>query len=163
MTTEAASPFDDLADDLDDAEVIDRGSEAKLAADISAADVFVEPKRKKSSMSPTKRTLKYLRKQGCQLVAVTEHWNPWANIRQDLFGIIDVLAIKDDTVIAVQTTSTTIQARIDKMVEATFKNPETKTECLVLPALFAAGIKVFVHGWRKNSKGKWILREIELS
>jgi hypothetical protein len=141
----------EILDDLDDAEVVEESGPA------------AGKPRKKSSMSPTKRTLKYLRKQGCQLVAVTEHWNPWANVRQDLFGIIDVLAIRDEDVIAVQTTSTGIQARINKMVEAEYKNPETKTACLVLPALFKAGIKVYVHGWRKNSKDKWILREIELS
>jgi hypothetical protein len=145
MNAEAAS--DEIVDDLDDAEVVDTAGKP----------------RKKSSMSPTKRTLKYLRQQGCQLVAVTERWNPYANVRQDLFGIIDVLAIKDDKVIAVQTTSTGVAARIQKMADAEFKNPETKQTCLVLPALFCAGIKVYVHGWRKNSKGKWILREVELS
>lgn len=159
MIVETAPLFGEpeLADDLDDAEVIG-DAPTPIGSDPSAPN-----RRKKSSMSPTKRTLKYLRKQGCQLVAVTEHWNPFANVRQDLFGIIDVLAIRDEDVIAVQTTSTGIQARIDKMVEAEYKNPETKTKCLVLPALFKAGIKVYVHGWRKNSKGKWILREIELS
>jgi hypothetical protein len=49
------------------------------------------------------------------------------------------------------------------MADAMFKNPELGTECLVLPALFKAKISVYVHGWSKNSKGKWILREVELS
>ena len=83
--------------------------------------------------------------------------------RQDLFGIIDVLAINDDQVIAVQCCSNDVSGHINKMVEATFKNPETETESLVLPALFKANIKVFVHGWTRDSKGKWKLREVELS
>jgi len=31
-----------------------------------------------------------------------------------------------------------------------------------LPAVLAAGWQVTVHGWRKNSKGKWVLRESEV-
>lgn len=148
MNAEAA----ELLDDLDDAPIVDAPGAAAAPA-----------KKRKNKTSPTQRTLKYLRKNGCQLVAITEHWNAWAGIRQDLFGIIDVLAIKDKTVIAVQTTSTGVSGRIDKIVEATFKNPETKETHRVLPALLGAGIKVYVHGWRKNSLGKWILREVELS
>jgi hypothetical protein len=160
MHTETASLFDEplneLVDDLDNAEVID-GPEP------------VEPgkRRKKSKTSPTQRTLKFLRRKGCELVAVTEKWNPYMNGgrggRQDLFGIIDVLALKDGQVIAVQATASGVSERITKMVEATFKNPETETECLVLPALFKANIKVYVHGWRRGAKGKWTLREVELS
>lgn len=145
--------FDDFVSDLDSAVVVD--------------DSAAAPKRKKSKTSPTQRTLKYFRKHGCDLVAVVEKWNQHMHGgrggRQDLFGIIDVIAIRDKQVVAVQCCSTDVAGHVDKMVEAVFKNPETKTECLVLPALFAAGIKVYVHGWRKNSLGKWILREVELS
>lgn len=51
--------------------------------------------------TPTKRTLDALRKEGW-LVAVVERWNPHAKIRQDLFGFIDVLAIRDGVTLAVQ-------------------------------------------------------------
>jgi hypothetical protein len=161
MNAETASlfgePLEDLRDDLDEAEVLD-GPEPLEAG----------KRRKKSKISPTQRTLKYLRRQGCQLVAITEKWNPYMNGgrggRQDLFGIIDVLAVRDDQVIAVQACAASgISEHVNKMVEATFKNPETETECLVLPALFKANIKVFVYGWRKNAKDKWVLREVELS
>lgn len=43
-------------------------------------------------MSPTQRTLAELRKMGLK-VAVVEHWNAYAKIRQDLFGIVDILAL----------------------------------------------------------------------
>lgn len=54
--------------------------------------------------SPTQRTLKHYRDLGykCQVV---EHWNPFAKIRIDLFGFIDILAIKPDEIIGIQTTS----------------------------------------------------------
>jgi hypothetical protein len=43
--------------------------------------------------SPTQRSLDALRKDGWTC-AVVERWNPYAKIRQDLFGCIDILAIK---------------------------------------------------------------------
>ena len=46
--------------------------------------------------SPTSRTLAECRRRGWQSVAVVEHWNAFANIRQDLFGFIDLLAIRQD-------------------------------------------------------------------
>jgi hypothetical protein len=38
--------------------------------------------------SPTQLSLKKLREEG-YTVAVVEHWNSFARIRQDLFGFID--------------------------------------------------------------------------
>lgn len=45
----------------------------------------------KSSTSPTARTLQWLRGRDV-LAQVVEKWNPYARIRQDLFGIIDIVA-----------------------------------------------------------------------
>ena len=46
------------------------------------------------AISPTQRTLKRLReKEEYPLVTIVERWNAFAKIRQDLFGIIDILAI----------------------------------------------------------------------
>lgn len=153
--------------DLDDFDEYAENTDPAHLATV-ATGISIEPaepkKRKKSKTSPTQRSLKYLRKQGCELVAVVEHWNPWANIRQDLFGIIDVIAIKGDQTIAVQSCSgTDVSKRVAKMVEATWKNPETKTEHLVVDSLLRAGFKVFVHGWKRNAAEKWVLREVELS
>lgn len=98
--------------------------------------------------SPTQRSLKHLRDLGYPLVQVVERWNPYAKIRQDLFGIIDVLAVSNDSIIAVQTTSgSNVAARITKMKAS-----------VALPILKKAGILVVVHGWRKL-KGRWALRE----
>jgi len=54
--------------------------------------------------SPTSRSLELLRKSGF-LAQVVEKWNPHARIRQDLFGVIDVLAIDDDKTLGVQATT----------------------------------------------------------
>ncbi|HOY71474.1 MAG TPA: hypothetical protein PKV03_13090 [Methylotenera sp.] len=101
--------------------------------------------------SPTQRSLKYLREQG-YTVAITEKWNPHARVRQDLFGFIDMLGIKDGQTLAVQTTSSSSFSERKKKIEA-HEN---------LPLVLAAGWQVSVHGWRKNSKGKWVVREGEV-
>ena len=49
--------------------------------------------------SPTARSLAHLRKT-CQLVQVVERWNSFTKTRHDLFGIIDILAIRDGETLA---------------------------------------------------------------
>lgn len=104
-------------------------------------------------MTPTQRSLKKLRDDGWT-VAITERWNPFAHIRQDLFGFIDLLALSPGRgILAVQTTSgANVAARIDKI------KAEPKA------AIFkACGGSVVVHGWRKvGPRGKvkhWECRE----
>ena len=65
--------------------------------------------------SPTSRTLAVLREQG-YTVAIGEKWNPHARIRQDLFGFIDILAIKRDETLAVQATASGVSDRIKKIM-----------------------------------------------
>jgi len=85
------------------------------------------------------------------LVQVVERWNPYARVRQDLFGIIDVVAVGADIVAVQTTTASNVSARVAKI-----------TESEALPILRKAGIRVRVHGWRKV-RGRWRLREVDLS
>ncbi len=100
--------------------------------------------------SPTQRTLQYLRKAGYPLVQVVEKWNPHARVRQDLFGILDVLAVGPQGVIGVQCTSAAnVAGRLTKLRASA-----------ALPVLKGAGVAVYVHGWRKRKpSGRWALRE----
>lgn len=102
-------------------------------------------------MSPTQRSLKYLKDEGWT-VAITEKWNPHARIRQDLFGFIDLLAIRKGETLAVQVTSTGVSSRIKKIMESDY-----------LPKVRDAGWRIIVHGWRKNSKGRYVLRVEDIS
>lgn len=103
--------------------------------------------------SPTQRSLKELRERGYPLVQVVEKWNPHARVRQDLYGIIDVLAVNETEIVGVQSTSgSNVAARVTKISESP-----------ALPILRKAGIRVLVHGWRKNSKNRWVLREVDVS
>lgn len=106
-------------------------------------------KRRRSSISPTQRSLALLREQG-YLCEIVERWNPWAKIRQDLFGIGDILAIKDNETLMVQTTSrSNVNARVKKISESE-----------VLPVILRAGWRVQVHGWGELVSG-WDCKTFE--
>jgi hypothetical protein len=93
-------------------------------------------------MSPTQRTLAYLRAQG-YYAAITERWNSYAKIRQDLFGVVDVLALKGKETLAVQCTSyANVSARVRKIAD----HEST-------PKLREAGWGIHVHGWTKGKRG----------
>ena len=99
--------------------------------------------------SPTQRSLKMMRDQG-YLCEVTERWNQWAKIRQDLFNFVDILCIKDGKTVAVQTTSySNISARIKKIQGLDS-----------YPIIKSAGWEIVVHGWKKDKSGKWMVREV---
>lgn len=102
--------------------------------------------------SPTRRSLEHLRAAG-YLVAVVEKWNPHAGIRQDLFGFIDLLAVRENEVLGVQACAgSSVSARVNKITD----HPN-------LSAVRKAGIRIHVHGWRKRANGRWTLREVDLS
>lgn len=102
--------------------------------------------------SPTQRSLKHLRKLG-YLAEVVEKTVPRVFIRKDLYGFIDILAIREGEILGVQATSgSNVSSRVDKI--ANHDN---------IGAVRKAGIRIHVHGWRKNSKRRWVLREVDCS
>lgn len=104
-----------------------------------------------ASRSPTQRSLEYLRELGYHC-AIVEKWNSFTKQRQDLWGWCDILAIRENEVLAVQVTSTGVAERIKKI-------QESPTVALVRKA----GIRIEVHGWRKNVKGRYVLRVEDIS
>ena len=103
------------------------------------------------STSPTQLTLRLLRKMGYR-AAVVEKWNPHAHIRQDLFGIIDVIAVGKGETVAVQCTSySNVASRVTKIADSE-----------AIGDIRDAGWKVLVHGWRKP-KHRWEVREVDCS
>ena len=106
----------------------------------------------KNMNTPTKRSLDKLRKDG-YLVEITEHWNPHAGVRKDLWGFCDLLAIKGAEILAIQvTTQNNMQARINKIRK--HKN---------FIAVKKSGIKIVLHGWGKGKNGKriiWLCGEV---
>ncbi len=103
--------------------------------------------------SPTQRSLKKLRDDGWTC-AITERWNPFAKIRQDLYGFCDVLAMSPTRgIMAVQTTSSSnLSARVAKI----------KAEPRAAIWLASNG-QITVHGWKKSAKTKkWECREVTI-
>jgi hypothetical protein len=90
-------------------------------------------------MSPTQRSLKRLRDEG-YTVAITERWNPFARVRQDLFGFADLLAMKSGEILAVQTTTASHFAEHRRKI-----NSEARTQTWL-----AAGGRIQLHGWNKS-------------
>lgn len=107
---------------------------------------------------PASRSLKHLRDNG-YTAQVVERWNQFARVRQDLFGCIDIVAIKSDLngVYGVQTTSTgNMSARVEKIKQEP-----------IMRLWLEAGNTLVVHGWAKRGKaGKrklWTLKEREVT
>jgi len=66
-------------------------------------------------------------------------------VRKDLFGLIDLVALKDCETMGVQTTSNAnVNARLNKM--------QDEEHQAALRALQAAGWSIVVHGWRLSSR-----------
>lgn len=107
--------------------------------------------------SPTSRTLEHLRSEGWQC-AVVEKWIAAIRKRQDVWGFIDIIAVKPGHPIkAVQVTSgSNVAARLAKIEE----------EPRRLPWL-AAGGTIEVHGWRKvgprGKRKRWEVRIVPVT
>ena len=102
--------------------------------------------------SPTQRSLEYLREQG-YLAEVVERFNSFTKQRKDLWSWCDILAIRKDEVLAVQVTSSSnVSARIKKIQESD-----------TVAKVRDAGIRIEVHGWGKNSKGRYVMRVEDIS
>ena len=102
--------------------------------------------------SPTSRTLEHLRKLG-YTAAVVEKFNSFVKIRQDLFGFIDILAIRADKTgcFGVQATSS---ANHNSRVYKAKASPHLKT-------WLASGNSFEVWSWgKKGARGKRKLWEV---
>ncbi len=99
-----------------------------------------------ASTSPTVRSLAILRKEKYK-AQVVEKWLAYGNCRVDLFGFIDIVAIREGElgVVGVQTTSqSNVLARFKKII--------------MIPEAFLwinTGNRILLHGWaKKGEKGK---------
>lgn len=103
------------------------------------------------SSSPTALTLRDLRRDGWT-AEVVEHWNPHARVRHDLFGFVDVLALRGDVTLGVQATSdSNVSARVRKIAEHANVN-----------AVREAGWRLEVWGWAKKG-ARWECRKVDVS
>ena len=104
-------------------------------------------------------------------VAIVERWNPWAHIRQDLFSMADLIAIKDGHrgVTGIQCCGEDCSSHIKKLIEGYVDIHKGKlygpNNCL--PIWLKAGNTFFIWSWTKRcsdgrgSRKTWQLREGE--
>ena len=102
------------------------------------------------------------------MVAIVEHWNQWAHIKQDLYGFIDLVCIRPDRVgvMGVNPCGEDASIHIRKYMEG-WTDPKGKfhepNKCL--PVWLKAGNPFFLWAWRKRGdRGKrkvWHLKQIE--
>lgn len=117
-----------------------------------------KPRRKASKLTPQKRTLDYCKARGWSCES-TEHWNPFAGVRQDLFDFCDVFAVGeiDKGLAAAAWTASglrplMIQATSDEKAGHS-KRRQRKIEELPAAALLVqAGVIVEVWAWKKTKR-----------
>lgn len=100
--------------------------------------------------SPTNRTLKRLRGDGwtCEVV---EKWIPHTRVTKDLFGFIDIIALKPGETLAIQATSD----------DGGSHGPNRVRKILAadnFAAVADAGWDIQVWAWWRNAKGVWAPR-----
>lgn len=96
------------------------------------------------ALSPTQLSLRTLRANG-YIAEVVEKWIPGAGIRKDLFGFIDIVAVRDGETVGIQTTSkSNISARVRKIEDSPYLNQLRKANWTIL-----------VHGWYK-ADNRWV-------
>jgi hypothetical protein len=105
-------------------------------------------------MTPTARTLRYLRDLG-HVPAVVERWNPHARIRQDLFGFLDIVSIEGANVCGWQACAgSSVAARVAKI------------RAHPLFPTVARAMKVNVIGWRmagqRGKRKRWEPRIVSI-
>lgn len=112
-----------------------------------ALDAAKEAKRvkRKPSTSPTQRALADLKEMGLR-PTVVERWNPYARVRQDLWGFVDILCLDvgGRRVIGVQATSGSggnHSARVKKIRESP-----------LFPYVLACGVAIEVWSYAKRGK-----------
>ena len=96
-------------------------------------------------MSPNARSRALLEDEGF-LAEICEH-RVTKIITRDLFGVIDVLGIRDGDTLAVQATTVSNIASRRRKLRASD----------ALPRMLAAGWRVELHGWTKKN-GRWQVR-----
>ena len=97
-------------------------------------------KKRKNKTSSNLRSMKYLQKLG-YTVGKTEHWNSFTQRRHDLLGFIDLMAFRNNQVLAVQACGSSVSSRIDKIFDSKH-----------IDGVLNSGARLVIISWRKNKK-----------
>ena len=96
-------------------------------------------------LSSVQRTLRQLRQEGC-ICGIVEEFNPHVGkfgIRQDFFGIFDLISIYPKSVCGIQACTSDFKKHKKKILESE-----------IAPEWIKSGGKIELWGWRKVKKNK---------
>lgn len=99
--------------------------------------------------TPNQRSKELLEAEGF-VVGLVERYNSWSQTRHDLFGFIDLIAVRAGEIVAIQSTSDTNLSHRRKKLET----------CDAVPICIAAGMRVEIHGWKIRAR-RWSCRRVE--
>lgn len=103
-----------------------------------------KPKTKRKGRPHNAMTMAWLRDRGWT-VGKTEQWNPHVRIRQDLFGFIDAIAVKEGEVRAIATQSCSLNRNADHIRKIRGSTSFLTVQCAMYVCVFA---------WRKLANGR---------
>lgn len=94
--------------------------------------------KKTKKISPTQLTMAWMKRRGF-VAQIVERWNPFAKVRQDLFQVIDIVAVnKQGDLLGIQvTTRSNMSSRRAKVRES------------LGAKYWATHNQIQVHGWQK--------------
>lgn len=106
--------------------------------------------KKKTKISPTQLTMAWMKRQGF-IAQIVERWNPFAKVRQDLFQVIDIVAVNEQgDLLGIQvTTRANISSRRAKVRES------------LGAKYWATHNQIQVHGWQKSGP-RWTVKVCEM-
>lgn len=89
-------------------------------------------------------------------VDIVERWNPWGRVKNDLFGVIDLVAIKPGLILGVQSTT---KGQVGPHLKKILAEPRALM-------WLRAGAELWVHGWYKEVRGArqyWMCKEVQIT
>lgn len=99
--------------------------------------------------TPNQRSKELLEAEGF-IVGLVERYNSWSQTRHDLFGFVDLIAVRAGETVAIQATSDTNLSHRRRKLEG----------CETVPVCIAAGWRIEIHGWKKRAR-RWSCRRVE--
>lgn len=103
----------------------------------------------KKGISNTSRTLEFIRSQGW-IADKVEQWNPYAGKfgqRKDMFGFADIVALGENSIIAIQSCGQAFSEHNNKIITDEFASPNA------LKWLLCGG-RIMLIGWRKVKRAR---------
>lgn len=115
------------------------------------------------------RSKEWLEEKGWH-VWITEHWNPWAHIRQDMYGLLDLVAIRHDSPGVFGINACEDNGEVSMHIHKYLNGYHHPRKGFIgpnphLPVWLAAGNRFSLMGWgKRGDRGKrkvWTLRMVD--